>query len=77
MTILYYILGVILRILLIPLLLFSVLSGWFICSIYMIFSYILWFEIPEETENKIFEYVTLWPLVLYSKIPGIEIYRKK
>ena len=77
MVVLEYLMGIILRILLIPLLIFSVVTGVFIMILYGIFRYIFWINMSEEQENKIFQYVMLWPLVLYSNIPGVNIYRKK
>ena len=77
MIIIEYLIGVILRVLLIPLLIFSVITGIVLMCFYSIFSYILGIEFDAETEDAIPDYLYLWPLWLYSKIPGVEIYRKK
>ena len=77
MIIIEYLIGVILRVLLIPLLIFSVITGIVLMCFYSIFSYILGIEFDAETEDNIPNYLCLWPLWLYSKIPGVEIYRKK
>lgn len=77
MVVLEYLMGIILRILLIPLLIFSVVTGAFIMMLYGIFGYILGINVSEEQENEMFHYIMLWPLVLYSNIPGVKIYRKK
>lgn len=77
MIIIEYLIGVILRILLVPLLIFSVITGMTLTCLFEIFSYILGIELDAETEDNIPNYLCLWPLLLYSKIPGVEIYRKK
>ena len=77
MVVLEYLMGIILRILLIPLLIFSVVTGAFIMMLYGIFGYILGINVSEEQENEMFHYIMLWALVLYSNIPGVKIYRKK
>lgn len=77
MIIIEYLIGVILRILIIPLLIFSVITGSILMGFYSIFSFILGIEFDKETEDAIPNYLCLWPLWLYSKIPGVELYRKK
>lgn len=77
MIIIEYLIGVILRVLLIPLLIFSGITGIALTCFYEIFSYLLGIEFDTETENNIPIYLCLWPLWLYNKIPGVEIYRKK
>lgn len=77
MIIIEYLIGVILRVLLVPLLIFSIITGIVLMCVCEIFAYILGIEFDTETEDNIPNYLCLWPLWLYSKIPGLEIYRKK
>ena len=77
MNILGYLFGVIFRILLFPLLIFSVITGVCLMVIGGILFFILGIELSKEHEDNLPFYLCLWPLWLYSKIPGVEIYRIK